>query len=154
MFGYNIFVITTGSMEPEIKVGDVIVSRVFDGGEINEGDVVTYVGSSGEVAGKLITHEVISISGEGNGRILTTKGVANSVADPPVSVRDVRAVFVYKTVLVGPIYRVISNVWGFIFLVALPMVAMIAGEVVNLVKEWKNQKEEQGDEQSGHEQTL
>ena len=141
-------------MEPEIKVGDVIISRVYDGGELHEGDVVTYVGSSGDVNGMLITHEVISVSGEGDSRTLTTKGVANPVADPPISVKDVRAVFVYKTVLIGPIYRVISNIWGFIFLVALPMVAMIVGEVINLVREWRNQKEEQSDEQSDSDQTL
>ncbi len=146
LFGYSVFVISTGSMEPEIKVGDVIVSKVFKGQELQEGDVVTYLGKEGDVKGKLVTHKIVSVSGEGEDRVILTKGVANSVADPPIGVDDVKAVFVYKTVLLGPIYRVITNIWGFLFLVVLPIVAVIVSEIVGLVKEWKKSKEEQSDE--------
>lgn len=144
-FGYHIFVISTGSMEPELGVGDVIVSRKYDGGELKEGDIVTYLGKEGEMRGKLITHEIVSVSGEGEDRVIVTKGVANSVADPAIGPSDIQAVFVYRTVLIGPIYKVITNIWGFIFLIVLPILAVIASEIVNLVRECHS-KEEQSDE--------
>ncbi len=146
LFGYNIFVVSTGSMEPELGVGDVIVCRSYDGGELNKGDVVTYLGKEGEMRGKLITHKIVSVSGEGEDRVIVTQGVANPVADPAIAPSDVKAVFVYRTVLIGPIYKVITNIWGFIFLIVLPILAVIASEIVNLVKEWKHSKEEQSDE--------
>lgn len=146
IFGYNIFVISSPSMTPELKVGDVIVSRHYKGGELEEGDVVTYLGKEGEVRGLLITHKIISISGEGDERTIITQGVANNVADAPITPSDIQAVFVYRTVLIGPIYKVITNIWGFIFLIVLPIAAVIVSEIVSLVKAWKHSKEEQDDE--------
>ena len=45
VFGYTIFRVTTGSMEPELHVGDVILDKSVEESEIKVGDIIPYDGS-------------------------------------------------------------------------------------------------------------
>ena len=141
LFGYHMYVVVTPSMEPEIKVGDVLISKKYNGGEICEGDVITYLGREGDLAGTMITHEVIAIQGEGDGERIIAKGIANADPDPAISRKDIVSVMMYKTVVVGFIYSIISSMWGFWLLVVAPLVAMIVAEIVTLAREIKKEGE-------------
>ncbi len=143
-FGYRMYVIVSPSMEPEIKVGDVIISKEYDGGALAVGDVVTYMGKSGDVAGKMITHEIISIDGD----TVITKGTANLSADPAIRRGDILSVMKYQPVVLGAIYGVLTSTAGFICLVLLPLAAIIVSEVVNLLLEIKRKGETNEDDTS------
>lgn len=69
-FGYSIFEIATGSMEPTLNVKDLIVIKITKDVSVN--DIVTYIEED-----NLITHRVISINGDN----LTTQGDANNSID-------------------------------------------------------------------------
>lgn len=69
-FGYSIFEIATGSMEPTLNVKDLIVVKITK--DISVDDIVTYIEED-----NLITHRVISI----NGNNITTQGDANNSID-------------------------------------------------------------------------
>ena len=140
LFGYNLFVIVSPSMEPEICIGDIIISKEYDGEDLEVGQVVTYLGREGDVAGKIVTHKVVSVSEDGE--TITTRGVANSGNDPDIVKSDIKSVMVYKTFLIGKIYSVISTTWGFLLLILVPMILLIVSETVNLVKDIKEDKEE------------
>lgn len=146
LFGYSLYVIASPSMSPDLEIGDVIVSRQYKGGELREGQVVEYIGKSGDMAGKIITHRIVSISGEGDDRVIITKGTANTDEDPPISPSDIIAVMTYKTVVIDKIYAVLSTTVGFIFLVLLPMMAMIITEVVRLMLDVKGEKDGKSNE--------
>ena len=135
VFGYQLYVIVSPSMEPEIKVGDMIISKEYGGQELAVGDVVTYMGREGDMAGKVITHEIVEINGEQ----IITKGTANTAEDPAIASDDILAVMVYKTVILSVVYRVISSTAGFICLVLLPLVAMIVSEIVSLMIQIKRE---------------
>ncbi len=141
VFGYQLFQIITPSMEPEIMVDDIIISKAYTGGEVQVGDVVTYIGREGEYRGKRITHEVIAA----DGNTLITKGVANPSADPAIQTSDIIGVMVYKTVILGKIYKVISSTAGFIFLLVLPLVIMIISECRDLIRQIRKEAQS-GDE--------
>ena len=135
IFGYQLYVIATPSMEPDIKVGDVIVSKEYGGEALETGCVVTYLGKTGEFAGKMITHEVIRI----NGDEIITKGKANSSEDPAISREDIRSVMQHKTVILSAVYKVITSTAGFICFIILPFVALIVSEVVGMITEIKKE---------------
>lgn len=135
IFGYSFYVIVSPSMSPELEVGDMIISKQFDGGDLEVGEVVEYLGKSGDMAGKVITHKIVKITGEGADRVIVTKGTANNTEDAPISPADIIAVMKYKTFLIDKIYSVLCTTAGFICLVLLPMVAMIVSEVVRLGRE-------------------
>lgn len=69
-FGYSIFEIATGSMEPTLNVKDLIIVKITKDVSVN--DIVTYIEED-----NLITHRVISINGDN----LTTQGDANNSID-------------------------------------------------------------------------
>ena len=54
VLGYNMYVIASPSMSPELEIGDVIISKAYDGGDLEVGDVVQFVSRSGETQGKII----------------------------------------------------------------------------------------------------
>ncbi len=79
---YSFFRVVTGSMEPEILVGDLIMTKKVDINELKVGDVITFSSKSPTTIGKIITHRIIDITVSENGNVLLqTKGDANLVAD-------------------------------------------------------------------------
>ena len=140
IFGYNMYVIVSPSMEPEICIGDVIISREYEGEMLEIGDVVTYLGKEGDLEGKIVTHKIIYVSEDG--QTIQTQGVANDLPDPMITASDVRSVLEYKTVIIGPMYSIITSTWGFILLILTPMALMIVGEIIHLAKVMKEEGEE------------
>lgn len=135
IFGYRMYIVVSPSMEPEIEVGDVLISKEYDGGELTVGDVVTYLGKEGDMSGKMITHEIIRIEGED----IITKGLANSSEDPPITREDIDSVMLHNTVFISALYGVVTSTPGFICLVVLPLVLMIVSEIVGMVIQIKKE---------------
>ncbi len=85
VLGWEPVVVTSGSMAPGIRPGDVVLTG-GDPAEIRAGDVVTF--EDPRRAGRLVTHRVESVLADGR---FVTRGDANAVADPvPVDPGAVR----------------------------------------------------------------
>jgi signal peptidase len=81
-------VIVTGSMEPQIKPGDVVLVQKMSGEEVRTGDVIQYYEPEYRIN---ITHRVIAINDEEGPMSLITKGDNNFRADvEPVMPEQVR----------------------------------------------------------------
>ena len=138
VFGHTFSIVVTPSMEPTIKTGDIILSKLYDGNhEFEIDDIITFTGRGEETNGLPITHRVIEVNKEN--KTLVTKGDANNIADDEIQYSDVMAVMEYKTVILGPIYRAINSAPGFLLLVVLPILAVIAIEIVSFVKAAKSE---------------
>ena len=95
--GWTPRVIMSGSMEPRIHVGDIVVTRTLPAASLHEGQVVTV--SDPDHPGRTRTHRVL---GREAGGVLVLKGDANRDADSTrVSVDDVRGVGVVRVPYVG-----------------------------------------------------
>ena len=143
LFGHQMYFIRSGSMSPYLEVGDVIISKKYDGGELvagENGDVVTYYGKV-EGRTELITHRVIEVDGD----TVVTKGDYNTSVDSPISKSEIEAVMTYKTVIIDDIYGVISTTWGFWLLIFTPIALLIVSEIISLIKEIKKEKQEADD---------
>jgi signal peptidase I len=76
--GLSTFVVTGGSMEPSIQKGSLVLVQPVSPSEVKVGDVITF-----QQYEQTTSHRVTSISTTTlGGRIFTTKGDANVVADP------------------------------------------------------------------------
>ncbi len=139
IFGYQFNVIITPSMQPEINVGDVIISKNYTGQKLEAGSVITYYGEVGEYADKYITHKIRSVDEEK--QTLVTYGIAVGRDDPTISFDQVESLFVRKSAVLTFIYSIISNPIAFVCLVIIPIVAMISMEIFNIVKEVKEEKQ-------------
>lgn len=135
VFGYTIFRISTGSMEPELMIGDVILDKVVDDEtEIAVGDVITFEGGS-QFDGKLVTHKVIKApyTDENGNTMLQTHGIANELDDTPISIDQVRAKMICKIPYIDTLYNLFLSPCGLLIMILLIILVFI-DEIINIVK--------------------
>lgn len=134
--GYTGFLIQSGSMEPSIMTGDVIVSRKQDGYQKN--DVITFYDHTDRV----VTHRIIEIKTNENGKDeFLTKGDANQAED--IYTQPVEKV-IGKVVLVIPkmgyLVAFSKTKLGMFLLILVPVVLIIYDEILNIAKEIRKPK--------------
>lgn len=79
MFGRQVMVVTTGSMEPWAPVGSIVITRMVDARTVAVGDVITFR----EAESMPTTHRVIEITErDATSTTFLTKGDANEDVDP------------------------------------------------------------------------
>ena len=76
LFGFRSLVIMSGSMEPAIPTGSVVVVRRIPAAEIAVGEVVSFVNP--EDPGGTLTHRVQAVAGAGGRIEVKTRGDANT----------------------------------------------------------------------------
>lgn len=80
--GFMMFRVVTGSMEPTIPVGALMVTRQTQIDSVGIGDIVCFRTQEAAIWGKIVTHRVIGMSyGADGSLLLETKGDANLVMD-------------------------------------------------------------------------
>lgn len=133
VFGYSIFRVSSGSMEPELMVGDIILDKTVDNpGDLKVGDVITF--KSSDYGDMLVTHKVIKAPYEENGKLmLQTKGIANEVEDKPICVDNVKGIMICKVDYLDTVYNVFLSPWGLLILIAL-IVIIFFDEIITIVK--------------------
>ena len=141
VFNLRMFTVASGSMVPKYKIGDVLISKETDPSKIKIGDAVTYLGKSGDFKGKVVTHEVIQIEKDTDGKYLFhTKGIANLVEDPVVSQEQIYGVVVYKPIILSWLYGLISNKFAFYCLIIVPLIGIVIYEIVATLVEKEDEK--------------
>jgi len=75
--GFATFVVTGGSMEPAIHKGSLVIDKPVTADTLRLGDVITF-----DHADQTTTHRIVGVQGTPNGTLFSTKGDANTVADP------------------------------------------------------------------------
>lgn len=143
LFGYRVFTIITKSMEPELKVGDIILVKETQINEIKKGDNVTYQGMSEDLNGKIITHKVMDFIDENGKRIFYTQGINSSTMDPAVYESQIYGVVKYKFIVLSFIYKIITNTFGFIFFIVIPLSYVFVMELKTIVVERNKAKEKE-----------
>ena len=73
---YKAYVITTNSMEPELKKDDVVVIKKAKADYLKQGDIITF-----KQNGETITHRIVQIDDIEDGKLYITKGDNNNVQD-------------------------------------------------------------------------
>lgn len=73
---YKAYVITTNSMEPELKKDDLVVIKKAKADNLKQGDIITF-----KQNGETITHRIVQIDDIEDGKLYITKGDNNNVQD-------------------------------------------------------------------------
>ncbi|WP_316631620.1 signal peptidase I [uncultured Ruminococcus sp.] len=147
VFGYTLHRIVSGSMKPELEVGDVIVSKeIKEKSEIAIGDIVTFQGDA-RFENNKVTHRVL-VAPYDNGRgatVIVTKGDANIDDDGEINVSDVESKYHSKIDFLKKLYNFFFTPWGllvFIFVLLL----VFFDEIMNIVKLSTQSAKENNDE--------
>lgn len=135
VFGYSIHRIVSGSMEPTLEIGDVILStEVKDTSDVHVGDIVTFQGDS-RFDNQKVTHRVlVSSYDDGKGNIvIVTKGDANAIDDGEINFSDVESKFVAKVSFLSDIYNFFFSPWGLIIFIFL-LLLIFFDEILNIIR--------------------
>lgn len=73
---YKAYLISTESMEPELKKGDAIIIKKVSEDQLRVNDVVTF-----KINGEIITHRIVRIDEVNSEKFYITKGDNNNVED-------------------------------------------------------------------------
>lgn len=109
LFGWGAAVVQTGSMEPTIPVGSLILIQEQDAYEV--GDIVTY--DSG--GSRPVTHRIIAIDGDE----VITQGDANNAEDRPFDRAQIIGEVVYHSLGAGRLLYSLQSPVALCGLVAL-----------------------------------
>lgn len=124
-FGVGASVVLTGSMEPTLRVNDLVVVRRAD--EYNVGDIVVF-----QQGNQLIIHRIIEKNDEE--AKITTKGDANNIDDGQIPVSAVKGKYSFRVPFVGLIVKGLKTVPGIIIVLGLSAFLMI--------RSWRNERME------------
>ena len=141
IFNYRMFTVASGSMEPKYMIGDVLFSKDVEASKVKVGDAITYLGKTGDVANKVITHEVVKIEKDNNGKyIFHTKGLTNLVEDPIVYEEQLYGKVIHKAILLSIVYKIISTPIGFYAFIIIPTMYVIGSEIIATAIEKKEEE--------------
>ena len=132
--GFSVFRVITGSMEPEIPIGSLLLSREVPISEIENKDIVCFISKEPPTQGKVITHRVVGITTKADGSILLeTRGDANLVTDRYyVTVDNLIGRVTWYTKegnLMAGVMSFLTNEVGFLIFILFPIL-LVAGFIL------------------------
>jgi len=139
--GVQTFSVLSGSMEPTIHTGSVIVTAPAASYAV--GDIVT---RRTETEGVTVTHRIVETSEEDGGAVFRTKGDANDTADTetfPAS--DILGGVRFSVPWLGYVASFARTREGFLLLVIIPAVIVVYEELRKMKEEavrlWRKRQE-------------
>jgi signal peptidase len=121
----------TGSMEPVISPGDVVINEEIKPTTAEVGDIVTF--RDPEDQSKMLTHRVVSKRRVGADLKFVTQGDANNTQEHwQVPADGQIARVVYTVPWVGHVAVLARTRLGWILLVGVPLLLLAAGELVRI----------------------
>lgn len=125
VFGYGFLVVLTGSMEPEIDTGSLVIIKDSDSYDV--GDIITYE----ENENYFVTHRII----EKDVNNLITKGDKNNEVDTKISEDQIIGKVVFHSLILGIFIR------KYLLLVFIIFTVFII--IVNIFSKNKKREEEE-----------
>lgn len=136
LFGYRVFTVASGSMSPEYVINDVIYIKEVDPGTLKVGDDIAYKGERGGFEGLTITHRIVEIEETSDGGFrIVTQGVNNELEDPSIDEYQILGKVYGKVFFINELNHVVKSLWGFFFLIFLPLSLIIILEILETIYE-------------------
>lgn len=128
---YDMFVVTSGSMEPEIDTGALLFTHKASPERIQVGDTITF-----EEGDHFTTHKVINVSRSGEQLEFKTQGIANNAPDPgTVTGDELAGKKLFSIPFLGYVITWAGTTTGKIVLIIVPAIILILMEFGRIFSE-------------------
>lgn len=134
---YNAFVVLSGSMLPEIKINDVVITKQKELNELKEGDIITFLSSDSRFYGVTVTHRIREIyyDSVSNKYTFKTKGDNNNAEDLAlVDGSRILGKVIFKVPFIGYIQKFLATKGGWIIVVLIPCLSIISYDILKIIK--------------------
>lgn len=126
-FGYKPFIVLSGSMEPTILAGDLVIAQVTGPEKIAEGDIIVFRAERDAA----VTHRVTGVQ-TAEGLTFLTKGDANTGADAEAVRADaLEGIYLWRLGGVGRFAMFLQTPIGMLVFVITPLCLFILYDVVS-----------------------
>lgn len=123
-------IVLTGSMEPTISSGDLIICKQIDTTKVRKGDVITFFDPEGNGT-SVLTHRVVEVIQDGNTLSFKTKGDANNTEDAkPVQAGKVIGIYKTKISGAGNIAMFMQTPVGLVVCVGIPFILLVGYDII------------------------
>lgn len=139
---FSIYTIVSGSMEPTIKVYDVIINTKADAEDVKVNDVITFTSTSSNTAGMTITHRVIGVKTLDDGTsCFVTRGDNNTNEDNSC-VAEKNIIGKVNAVIpqLGRIQFFLASKFGWVFVILIPALYILLKDMIKLLKKSMDNK--------------
>jgi signal peptidase I len=132
----SLYTIVSGSMEPNIKVYDVVLdSSVSDPTSIKVGDVITFKSTASISKDLIVTHRVVDIKLVNGKYEYVTKGDWNpSIDSDTAKFENVIGKVILRLPQLGRVQFFLSTKMGWFLVVLLPAMGVIVYDIIKLIK--------------------
>lgn len=121
IFGFYMFNIVSGSMEPTLGINDVVVVQKCPISKLRKGDIITF-----QQDGRTISHRIVDITAEKGIVKFKTQGDNNEIPDlDKIDAEQIYGKVLFSIKKVGKIINYIQNVRGFINIVIFAIIVYI-----------------------------
>lgn len=128
VFGIKPFMVLSGSMETEIKKGDLIITKEINPEELEIGKVIAFR----DAAGTVTTHRIIDIVVKDGESFFITKGDNNSTQDRNlVSLKDVEGIYLFRIPGIGSMMKSLSQTTTIVILVLIITIVFVVGFIIS-----------------------
>ncbi|MBP6884145.1 MAG: signal peptidase I [Candidatus Pacebacteria bacterium] len=129
---YQIKVVLSGSMEPEIKTGSIVVIKPAK--QYNIGDVVIFgKDTRTEIP---TTHRLVSSRAVDGVMLYTTKGDANNAPDnTEIKLADIHGKVLFSIPYAGYVLDFIKKPLGLVLIIVIPAIFIVYDEIRKIMRE-------------------
>lgn len=128
--GYCPLIVLTGSMEPEISSGDLIICKQIESDQVNVGDVIAFFDPD-STGTAVLTHRVTEITEENGSLLFKTKGDANNTEDrSPVPADSLVGAYQFKISGAGNVAMFMQTTAGLVVCVVVPLILLVAWDII------------------------
>lgn len=149
LFGYKAYIVNSDSMAAtDFSAGDLIFTKEVFGGDLQEGDIITFISQDSESYGEVITHKIRSktTDAQGNPGFVTygtTTGVDDAVI---VTYPFILGKYEFHLDGVGTFFNFLKTPQGYIVCIFVPFMLLIMYQGINCIRLFRRYKKEQNEE--------
>ncbi len=128
--GYAPMIVLTDSMYPDIKSGDLIITKSVDAETVKVGDVITFYDPASKT-GAVVTHKVVELTDIEGELAFITQGVANNAPDElPVPAESLIGVYQSRIPAMGNVAMFMQTTPGLIVCVVVPLLLLVGYDIL------------------------
>lgn len=134
---FNAYVVLSGSMLPNIKIKDIVVTKKVPAEELEVGDIITFIAPDSRYGGISITHRIIDKYYDESLGTYTyrTQGDNNNVADSTlVPNTNILGKVILKIPKLGYLQDLLSSKGGLIIVVLIPCLVILSYDIMKVLK--------------------
>ena len=140
--GYKMYVIISGSMQPELEVGDIVVVKKINPNDLKKDDVISF--RKGQT---IITHRIVEVKNAEEKLQFLTKGDNNNTNDKDlVSDKEIEGIVVNKIQKLGKIVLKLRDKTLIIVIILIYYIFLMYDQSVQKRKNLRRIKREEYEE--------